>query len=101
MTRGLTSAVVVGPAVVRGVACEHLAFRSPGINWEIWVESKPAALPLRLAVTFTDRPNFPSTLVEFSNWNLSPWLGAGDFVFHKPRGAARTPFLSVMKSTGR
>ena len=100
MTRGLTSAVVVGPATVRGVACEHLAFRSPGVNWEIWIASK-AALPLRLAVTFTDRPNFPRTLVEFSNWNLNPWLSDGDFVFHKPRGATEIPFLSVVKSTGR
>ena len=101
MTRGLTSAVVVGPATVRGVVCEHLAFRSPGLNWEIWVENNPAALPLRLAVTFTDRPNFPRTLVEFSNWNLHPWLGAGVFVFHKPAGAREIPFLSVLKSTRR
>ena len=101
MTRGLTSAVVVGPATVRGTACEHLAFRSPGVNWEIWIAIKSAAVPLRLAVTFTDRPNFPRTLVEFSSWNLNPWLGAGDFVFRKPRGASEIPFLSVVKSTGR
>ena len=92
---------MVGPATVRGTACEHLAFRSPGVNWEIWIAIKSAAVPLRLAVTFTDRPNFPRTLVEFSNWNLNPWLGAGDFVFRKPRGASEIPFLSVVKSTGR
>ena len=101
MTRGLTSAVVVGPSMVRGTVCDHLAFRSPGVNWEIWIEKSVRSLPLRLAVTFTDRPNFPRTLVEFSGWNLNPWLGAGDFVFHKPAGAAEIPFRSVMKSAGR
>ena len=30
-----------------------------------------------------------------------PWLGAGDFVFHKPAGATEIPFLSVLKSTRR
>ncbi len=101
LTRGLTSAVVVGPSMVRGRVCEHLAFRAPGLNWEIWIASTGSPLPLRLAVTFTDRPNFPRTLVEFTNWNLHPWLSAGDFVFHKPAGAREIPFLCVLKSAGR
>ncbi|MDD5199984.1 MAG: DUF2092 domain-containing protein [Terrimicrobiaceae bacterium] len=102
LTRGLLSAVVVGPSTIDGAACTHLAFRSPGVNWEIWIESGPRALPRRMAVTFTDRPNFPRTLIDFSSWNLHPWcLGAGAFVFHKPAGAQEIPFVSVLKSTGR
>jgi hypothetical protein len=101
LTRGLTSAIVVGPVSVRGTACTHLAFRSPGVNWEIWIESGREALPRRLAVTFTDRPNFPRTIVEFSRWNLRPWLTAGDFEFQPPAGAKKIPFLAVWKSTGR
>lgn len=101
LTRGLTSAIVVGPVSVRGTDCTHLAFRSPGVNWEIWIETGREALPRRLAVTFTDRPNFPRTLVEFSRWNLRPWLKAGDFEFHPPAGAKKIPFLAVWKSTGR
>jgi hypothetical protein len=101
LARGVTSAVVVGQVTVRGVACEHLAFRSPGVNWEIWIESGPGALPRRLAVTYTDRANFPRTLVEFSDWNLHPWLSAGGFVFHAPAGAREIPFLSAMKPTIR
>ena len=100
-THGLTSAVVVGPSMVHGTVCEHLAFRAPGLNWEIWIDSGGTPLPRRLAVTFTDRPNFPRTIVEFSDWNLHPWLGDGNFVFRKPAGATEIPFLSVLKSTGR
>ena len=101
LTSGLTSGVVIGPATVNGVNCEHLAFRAPGVNWEIWIESSARALPRRLAVTFTDRTNFPRTIVEFSNWNLHPWLWASDFTFRKPAGATEIPFLAVLKSTGR
>jgi hypothetical protein len=101
LSRKLTSALLVGPSMVHGTLCEHLAFRAPGINWEIWVESNPRALPRRLAVTFTDRPNFPRTLVEFSRWNLQPWLNAGDFVFRAPREAKEIPFFPVLKSIGR
>lgn len=101
LTEGLTSAIVIGPAEVHGITCQHLAFRAPGVNWEIWLESSQRALPRRLAVTFTDRTNFPRTIVEFSNWNLRPWLWASDFTFHKPAGATEIPFLEVLKSTGR
>ena len=101
LTRGLTSGVVVGPSTVDGTACEHLAFRSPGVDWEIWIETASRALPRRLVVTFTDQPNSPRTVVEFSRWNLHPWLGQRDFVFHKPDGVQEIPFASVVKSAGR
>jgi hypothetical protein len=101
LTRRLISGSVVGPAVVNGLPCQHLAFRSPGVNWEIWIASGERALPWRLAVTFTDRTNFPRVMVEFLNWNLHPWLKTSDFVFHKPAGAREIPFLSVLKSSGR
>jgi hypothetical protein len=101
LTKGLLSGIVVGPATIRGTACQHLAFRSPGVNWEIWIESGPRALPLRLAATFTDRTNFPRTLVEFADWKLNPWLRAGDFEFRKPEGAKEIPFAAVWDSTGR
>jgi hypothetical protein len=102
LTRGLISAVVVGPSTVDGTACDHLAFISPGVNWEIWLESNARSLPRRMAVTFTDRPNFPRSMIEFSGWNLNPWwLGDGSFVFHKPAGVRDIPFTSVLKAADR
>jgi hypothetical protein len=98
LTRDLSSGVVVGPTVINGRQCEHLAFRSPGINWEIWVDAGQGSLPWRVAVTFTDRPNFPRVLVEFLSWNLHPWLKDDAFTFRKPAGARAIPFLSVVKS---
>jgi hypothetical protein len=101
LTRGLISGMVVGSTTINGIPCEHLAFRSPGVNWEIWIESGKRALPWRLAATFTDRTNFPRTLVEFVSWNLNPWLSSNAFVFRKPAGAREIPFPSVMRSVRR
>jgi len=98
LTRGLKSALFVGSSTVNGTPCDHLAFRSEGVNWEIWVESGSRTLPMRLAVTYTDRPNFPRTIVEFSRWNLHPGLRPGDFIFRAPPGSHEIPFLSVLKS---
>jgi hypothetical protein len=100
LTRGLTSAAVVGPSLVEGRLCEHLAFRAPGANWEIWLQPDSHALPRRVAVTFTDRPGFPRTIIEFSHWNLHPWF-LGSFAFHPPADAKEIPFVSVLKSSAR
>lgn len=101
LTKGLLSGVVVGSTTIKGIPCEHLAFRSPGVNWEIWIETGKRALPWRLAATFTDRTNFPRTLVEFVSWNLNPWLRSSDFVFRKPADAREIPFSSVIRSSRR
>jgi hypothetical protein len=101
LTRSLLSAVVVGPTKVDGAPCDHLAFRSPGVNWEIWIEAGSRALPRRLAVTFTDRPNFPRTLIDLSQWNLHPWLCSSSFTFHKPDGVQEIPFTAVLHSADR
>ena len=101
LTRGLLSGVVVGRTKVNGVACDHLAFCSPGVNWEIWIDAGSEALPRRLAVTFTDKPLFPRTVVEFSRWNLHPWLWNSSFVFHKPAGTHEIPFAAVLRASGR
>lgn len=94
LTNNLVSAFVVGPATVDGQACEHLAFISRGVNWEIWIDSGERALPRRLAVTYTDAQNLPRFLVEFSDWNLQPNLAEADFGFKPPADAKQVPFSS-------
>ncbi len=95
LTQGVTSAFVVGKDTIQGTPCEHLAFRSPGVNWEIWIESGPSALPRRLAVTYTTVTNFPRFLVEMSDWNLQPSLAAGNFDFKKPADAKEITFQPI------
>jgi hypothetical protein len=98
LSKDLSSAVVVGSDTVQDVPCEHMAFRAPGVNWEIWIESGARALPRRLVITYTDVTNFPRFLVEFSHWNLNPWLSDADFEFKKPAGAKEIAFLADFKA---
>jgi len=101
LTKNLESAAVVGPTRVNGVPCDHLAFRTKGVNWEIWISSGKVALPYRLAATFTDKPNFPRKFIEFSSWNLHPWIPSSIFVFRRPAGFQEVPFKTVLKDAGR
>lgn len=101
LVKELQSAVIVGETKVDGVTCDHLAFRRPGVNWEIWIEAGPRALPRRLAVTYTDQRNFPRSIVEFRDWNLHPWLPDSLFTFRKTRGTREIPFAAVLKDAKR
>ena len=92
LTKGLTHAIVVGPAKVDGVACEHFAFMGPAANWEVWIDAN--SLPRRLATTYKSVTNFPRFQVEFFDWNLKPKLNASQFVFKKPHGAKEIEFTS-------
>ena len=37
VTKDLTHAYWVGKTTVEGVACDHLAFAGPGIEWQVWL----------------------------------------------------------------
>jgi hypothetical protein len=97
MTEGLTHAIVVGPDMVNGVPCEHFAYMSPGVNWEIWIESGKHALPQRLAVTYKAVQNFPRFMVEFSEWNLKPKIAPALFALKKPANAKQIEFGGEIK----
>jgi len=102
LTKDLTSAFVVGSATIDGSPYEHLAFKSRGVHWEIWVETGEKALPRYLAVTYAGVQNFPRFLVEFSNWNLQPKLPANFAEFKPPPNAKQIDFRPLTPTpTGR
>lgn len=84
-----TTGVYVGPTFVRGVAADHYAMRSPGVDWEIWVSAQGPKVPRRVSVVDKTVPNQARVIVEFDNWNLSPRLADAHFTFSPPRGAVQ------------
>lgn len=49
-----TSGFVVGKSVIDGVRCDHLAFRGPDIDWQIWIEDGDRPLPRKYVITTLD-----------------------------------------------
>lgn len=82
-----TTGVYVGPTFVHGIATDHYAFRSPGTDWEIWIETEGRKLPRRISVVDREAPGQSRVIVEFDDWNLSPRLNAQGFNFVPPPGA--------------
>jgi hypothetical protein len=91
---GVTDGFVVGNAVIEGVLCDHLAFRAPHVDLQVWVERGAQPLPRKLVITTRDLPNAPQFAVTVTKWNLKPAFGARTFSFTPPAGAKKVDFLA-------
>lgn len=97
---GLTSQVesgsYLGLNTVSGKKCHHLAFTQEIIDWQIWVEDSPQALPCKLLITYKDEPSSPQYTAVFSNWQLGTAAAEKQqFTFVKPAQASKIDFLPL------
>jgi len=93
LMEGVTEGKVLGKAVIEGVRCDHLAFRAPQLDWQIWIQEGPQPLPRKLVITTLDLPNAPEFSVTVTEWNLQPTFDAQTFSFTPQAGAREIPFL--------
>ena len=93
--QNLTSETYVGRILVRGVPCHHLAFQTPEVDWEIWIEDGPKPLPRRLALTDKSVEGSPQMTASLSDWNLAPSFAADYFTFNPPPTAQKIKFLEA------
>jgi len=93
LTQDVTSGFVVGKGVVDGVRCDHLAFRAPHVDWQIWIEEGARPLPRKLVITTRDKANAPQFTVVMTNWNLAPKFTDEMFSFQPPKCPNKVEFL--------
>ena len=98
LMQDVTSGFVVGKGVVEGVRCDHLAFRAPHVDWQIWIQEGSQPLPRKLVITSTDVAGGPRFAVVMTKWNLAPKFTAETFVFTPPKGAIKVDFLPLSRS---
>jgi hypothetical protein len=94
-----TAGFVVGKSMIEGVRCDHLAFRSHGVDWQIWIEDGARALPRKYVISTVDVMGAPQFEVLMRNWTTSPDVNPKRFAFTPPPGATRVEFLPT-GSTG-
>jgi hypothetical protein len=93
----VTQGFVVGKSVIEGARCDHLAFRAPHVDWQIWVQEGKEPLIRKLVITTRDVVNAPQFSVVATKWNLKPQLTDKAFSFAPPAGAQKVEFLPMGK----
>jgi len=91
----VTSGFVVGKSLVEGVWCDHLAFRAPHVDWQIWIQEGDKPLPRKLVITSTDVVGAPQFSVVMTEWDLAPRLGDDLFEHTPAKGAKKIDFLTL------
>ncbi len=92
LTKDLGGALYVGHSTLDGVKTEHLALRSPGVDWEIWIGAEDR-LPRLVQAKYIDLGKAPTITTRFHDWNLSPQIPAATFRLEKPAGAQRIEYV--------
>jgi hypothetical protein len=73
-------------------SCEHLAYRQPVVDWELWLSSD-RKLPCQLKVTYKQIPGSPSTLVTYRGGVETNQVTDDTFVPKVPDGYQRIKIL--------
>lgn len=97
LTESATSGFIVGKAMIDGTLCTHLAFRSQGTDWQIWITDGGKPLPLKFVVTSTDVEGAPQFEVRLKKWNLAPNLADSVFEFKALANSQKINFINTAK----
>ena len=95
LTGEVTSSGYYGTGYIGGVEAHHLAFRTPRVDFQIWVKAGDEPLPMKYVITTKWVTGAPQYSVQLSNWNLKPVLAADRFKLVPPASAAKLEALPV------
>jgi hypothetical protein len=87
----------VGPADIGGRRCEHLAFRLPDRDVQLWIEEGDRPLVARIVITHSLDPGKPQFRATLEDWDLGLDTPEELFRFDPPEGSER---LAVESITG-
>lgn len=95
LIKGVTSAIVVGKAVINDKTCNHLAFSRPDVDFQVWVADAGQPLPCKYVVTDKSTPALISTTSVFSDWNVKPSVTDSSFNFVPASGTEKVMFMPL------
>lgn len=77
----------LGPGVILGQTCEHVALRAEDVDLQLWIAEGDAPYPCRYTITSRSVPGEPQYSIDIWNWKASTEPGNASFSFTPPAGA--------------
>ena len=79
----------LGSGVIGGVECDHLAFRTKEVDWQIWIAQGSRPYPCRYVITSTNVAQAPQYSVRIRDWKTGDEVGSEDFSFKNTTNAKK------------
>jgi hypothetical protein len=78
-----------GSGFIGGVECNHLAFRTAEVDWQIWIAAGDKPYPCRYIITTTKVAGLPQYTLDIRNFKAGSEVAADDFAFKAPADAQK------------
>jgi len=89
LMKDVVSAKHIGRGVIDGVECEHLAFRNPEVDWQLWVAVGAQPIPHKYVITSKAVTGAPQYTLRLTGWKTDIRTKAEEFAFKPPAGAKK------------
>lgn len=87
LMKDVTQANHVSSAFVDGVECNYLTFRTPEIDWQIWIEAGEQPIPRRYVITTKHIAQAPQYTLEIRDFKSGAEVAAVSYSIEIPAGA--------------
>jgi len=79
----------LGTGIIGGVECDHVAFRSSDVDWEIWIAHGSRPYPCRYVITSTEVTGAPQYTIDIRSWTTGAEVPSDRFSPTIPAGARK------------
>jgi hypothetical protein len=69
----------LGSGVIGGIECDHLAFRTKEVDWQIWIAHGDHPRPCRYVITSTQVAGAPQYTIDIKTWKTGGEVAADRF----------------------
>ena len=79
----------LGSGVIHGVECDHLAFRTKEVDWQIWIAQGARPYPCRYVITSKEVTGWPQDTLDTWGWKTGAEVASDSFKLEIPAGAKK------------
>jgi hypothetical protein len=79
----------LGSGVIRGTECDHLAFRTKEVDWQIWIAQGARPYPCRYVITSPKVAGSPEYSLDIRGWKTGAEVASDSFKLDIPSGAKK------------
>jgi hypothetical protein len=79
----------LGSGVIRDTECDHLAFRTNDVDWQIWIAHGARPHPCRYVITSPKVPGSPEYVLDIRGWKVGSEVAPDSFTLQIPPNAKK------------
>jgi hypothetical protein len=85
----------LGSGVIGGVECDHLAYRTKEVDWQIWIAQGKSPYPCRYIITTKLVDQAPQYSLQIRDWKAGTEVASDDFAFKNPTNAKKIDLKDI------